>query len=148
MAGATSKIKLARSEIRNANHYFLHGFRLRVDVTEAVGIPAEVFVYSRKPADPYTGLVEDVWSGIASFPDLAEYPVGAPNPDLGCPFFRQSFIEVDVRSQKDYEKIWQLVVDQVKNLKIAFDKAADLVVVEEATIGEDEVVSDSLSFSD
>jgi len=129
-------IKLTRSEIKEVNHYHIRGFRIRVEASDAVGMPNEVFVYARHPPNPHTGEVVDEFLTVASFPDLAEYPANDPDPTKAFPFLRKSFIELDVRSMKDVENIWRLVVELVCFLRAALNRADQLVVAETVDCGQ------------
>lgn len=130
------RLRLERKAISEANHYYIRGFRLRIDVIEAIAMPAEIFVYHRHPPDPVTGEVVDEWLTVASFPDLAEYPANNPDPEKSLPFLRKSFIEVDVRSTRDYNDIWNIVVNQACVLRAALNRA-DMLVKAETVVCED-----------
>ena len=131
-------LKLRRYAIANANHWSLHGFRLRIDVAETIGdVPGEIFVYRSHPIDPNTGQApRPDWLSVASFVDLSTYPAGAPDPATDYPFFRLNFIEVDVRSLAIYNQVWLEVQSSVANLINALNLADNLVVAEETWIGD------------
>jgi hypothetical protein len=139
-------IKLRRYEISQANHYHLHGFRLKVDV-EAVsgGMLPEIFVFNRCPPDPNTGDSTDRFLTVASFVDMSDWPVGNPDPDKGLPFFRKSAVELDLRSMSDYNAVWELLVSEANNLCYALDRADILVPAESQWAG---TKSDESSDSD
>jgi hypothetical protein len=128
-------VKLRRYEIRNANHLHLRGYRLRVEAVDPCGMDAKVFVYRRPPADPVTGVVADEFTGVASFPDMAEYPAGQPDP-AKQPFFRKDFVEVDVRSLRQYQEIWQTLLAEVAGLLSALNRADLMIVGEEQWVGD------------
>jgi len=142
-------IRLTRHSVKNANHWHLRAFRLRIEVAEtSPDMSRYVFVYRRHPPDPYTGEVFDEFCTVASPVDMSEYPVGAPDPNLPFPFFRKDFIEVDVRSLKDFDETWDLVVKQVCVLTQALDDMENLVQDEEAVCGTLPSGSESVSESE
>jgi len=148
-------IQLRRYQIEQVNHYYLHGFRIRVDVAAVSGgMTPEIFVYKRLPPDPETGTIVDEFQTIASFVDMADWPVGAPISN-GEPFFRSSVVELDVRSEADYQYIWTIILQQANQLCWAMDKAEQLENAETSWVGiapdenSDSIpVSDSYSESD
>lgn len=72
------------------------GYRFRLEVIEAANIPAEIFVYQRKPGTLPGAAPIDEFSNVASPADLEESPVGAPGPD--APFFRLTYVELIFRN--------------------------------------------------
>jgi hypothetical protein len=131
------KIQLRRTAARTTAHAHLHVFRLSVDVAHACGMPREVFVFRRDAA----GTAEFV--GVASFPDLGEYPVGAPGPR--GPFYRLDRVDLDLRGTDDYDATWALLQREAAALARAIAKAADLTVAETVAIdqGNCEYLSES-----
>jgi hypothetical protein len=141
-------LRLQRFSIRNANHWHLRVFRLRVEVAEVSSDMTEyVFVYRRNPPDPNSGEVFDEFCAVASITDLSEYPIGDPDPNNAFPFFRKNFVEVDVRSSQEFAEAWELLKTHVCELVEALDRADDLVLDEEFTCGELDTGSASLSGS-
>ena len=130
-------IKLKRYEIRNTSHWHLRVFRLRIEVEDVSGgMVPDVFIYRRHPADA-NGVVYDEFETVASVPDLAEYPTREPDANSGNSFFRDRFIEVDVRSLEHYNDVWETIVAEVTALVDALNKAeAGLVLAEELWVGD------------
>lgn len=129
-------IQLKRYRIRNANHWHLRGFRLRIEVFDHTdNVDPAVFVYRRHPPDPATGQSQDEWVAVASVVDLSEYPAGEPDPAGATPFFRRTWVEVDVRSESDYKAIWDTVKAEIDNLLHALDRFEDLEEAESVWIG-------------
>lgn len=129
-------IRLTRLDIKNANHYHLRGFRLRVEVAEVSGgMDRNVFLYRRHPPDPRTGEIVDEFATVCSFPDLAEYPVGDPSTTTDLPFLRKDFVELDVRSTRDCELVWETIRSQACALAAALDRADVLQEVETVWCG-------------
>jgi hypothetical protein len=141
-------LTITRSALTNANHRFLRAFRLRVDVTHAVNMPAEIFLYQQNAPDPVTQAIYSTLITVASPVDLADYPVGAPNPDAELPYFRQSFVELDVRSSAEYQEIWNTIRNAIGNLCEALDRLDNYTEVETVTFNSadgPEPISDTLS---
>lgn len=129
-------VRLRRQELANSNYYALRSFRLRVTVAEVYGdIPKELFVFRRHPLNPTTGETLDEFATVASVADLAEYPVGQPDPAAGLPFFRRDSFEVDVRSTADAESVWSAVQQEVAALVAALNRLDTLAQTEDAWIG-------------
>ncbi len=149
---APRAIQLKRYEMKNANHYHLSVFRLRVEVADVLGMEPQVFKFRRHDPDAVTGEVRDEFLGVATAVDMSEYPVGAPDPDNAQPFFRKDNFEIDLRSTKDYEDAWDLILREVCVLRAALNRAEELVVAETAWCGDppeidSSEVSDSASAS-
>ena len=141
---AVRQLQLRRYGIKQANHWHLHGFRIRIEVKSAENVDQNIFVYRRSPPDPVTGVVFDEFMTVVSFVDLTEYPVGAPDPASGVPFFRQNFVELDTRSVADTSTVWTTVVLEAENLLKSLAQAETLVHEEDITIGEGTATGDSL----
>lgn len=142
-------LKLQRYAIENANHYHLRVFRLKVVAVEPFdGMTEYVFVYRRHPVNPYTGEYFDEFCGVASATDLAEYPIGAPDPNAGThPFFLSDRFEIDLRSQTHYDQVWELIKDEVCTLITVLNLADNLVVEETHLCGDEAADSESASES-
>ena len=129
-------LRLQKWTIAQASHYELHGFRMRIEVVETTGgADPDIFIFKRHPADPFTGIIFDEFYTVASFPDLALYPVGAPNPELSEPWFRGRQLEVDFKSIREYNEFWTLICEQATILCQTLDKADKLVLGEEVWCG-------------
>jgi hypothetical protein len=140
-------VKLVRAPSSPTNHAHLRAFCLRIDAAEVIGgMTPYVFVYRRHPADPYDGSIKDEFCTIASPAHLADYPEG--EPDLPFPFFRKTYMEVDVRSQQESEEIWALIQKEVCSLTTILDSFDDMVLVDTFICGEEDVSSESASISE
>lgn len=133
-------LKLVKSTVTNVNYQFLGAYRLRVDASnpnpgESVADP-NVFLYQRNLPNPYDGSITDVWLGVASPVDMAEFPVGEPNTETAFPFYRLDYFEIDLRSTGLADEVYTLVIKEVNNLLIALDKLEALIPVEEVLVGD------------
>lgn len=120
----------------NVNYQWAGAFRLRVEASDPTGSGADpnVFVYRRDPVNPYTGEANDTFFAVASPVDLAEYPVGDPDPDAQFPFFRLDYVELDFRAVSQAREVWELVREGVCNLLAALEKLEQLQAVEEVWV--------------
>lgn len=73
------------------------GYRLYIQAVDPCNMPAEIFVYQRKPI--ITGLIpyKDDFSNVASVPDIQEYAVDEPL-DPARPFFRLDYVDLVFRN--------------------------------------------------
>ena len=129
-------IRLQRFEPENTNHWHLRAYRLRVEAVEACGgIDVNVFVYRRHPADPHTGQIFDEFVAVAGPVDMADRPIGAP-AEGSDPFFRLSYVELDVRSSEEFQQIWEDLKTEVCVLVEAMDRLDQLKLAEEVWCGD------------
>ena len=127
-------IKLTESAAREVNVYRLGAYRLRVVASDAAGIDPHVFLYHRAPVDPYTGVAADYFATVARHLDMVEVPAGAPDASRRYPWFRQSFVELDVRSSAAAAEVIALLTARVQVLLEAADRLEDLVVTREVLL--------------
>jgi len=150
------RLKLSRQRLTHVDYLYLGAFRLRVEVSDPTDSGADpfVFIYNRRPLNPYTGTADDDFMAIASVPDLAEYPVGEPRDGTAYPFFRLNYVELDFRATSQAEEVWLLIVQEIDNLLKALDRMERLEVTEETWVGaaledgDSDSASDSTSNSD
>lgn len=143
MAGR--RLRLTKSEVQFVNYQFLGAARLKVVVTNPDNTDADpfVFLYNRRPPNPYDSTVADLWIGIASVVEMADYPVGEPDVNTPYPFFRSDRIEVDFATIELLNETWPLIVAEISNLLVVQDRLEQLVPTEVVDVGAD--ASDSAS---
>lgn len=145
------RLKLTRQQLTHVNYQYLGAFRLRVEVSDPTDSGADpyVFIYNRRPVNPYTDEADDDFMAVAGPVDLAEYPVGEPRAGTAYPFFRLNYIELDFRATAQAEEVWLLIVQEVDNLLKALDRMEQLEVSEETWVGAalEDGESDSVSAS-
>lgn len=131
------RLKLVKSEVTNVNFQWLGAYRLRVEASDPSdsGSDPNVFIYQRNLPNPYNGEVVDVWLGIASPVDMAEYPVGEPDGITAYPFYRLDYVEIDLRSTGLATDAYVLIIQEVNNLLLAQDRLEVLVPTEEVWVG-------------
>lgn len=91
------------------------GFRIRIEVNGACGIDHNVFRYYWKPLN-LQGVRESVFSGVCSWPDMEELPIGEPESDTSPAGFREDYIDLVVESETIANEIWTLIKTQVDEL--------------------------------
>jgi hypothetical protein len=135
MAGR--RLRLTRKAVTQVLYQHLGAYRLRIEVSdpENTGADPYVFLYLRRPVNPYNQEVLDDFHAVASPVDLAEYPVGEPNALTTYPFYRLDFIELDFRSTDQATDTWVLIVAEVDALLKALDRLEALEIVAEVTVG-------------
>lgn len=145
------RLRITKKQLVDVNFEFLGAFRLRVEIDDPTnsGADPNVFVYNRRPMDVTDRAISDVFSAVASPVDLAEYPVGEPIGTTTYPFYRLSYVELDLRSTKLAEEVWLTIVREVTTLLQILDRMEQLVPVAEIWIGDppSSASSDSISTS-
>lgn len=134
---ACRRLQLIRSELVNVNYQFLGAARLRIDVSdpENTGADPNIFLYLRGQPDPVTQLAADVWRGMASPVDMVDYPANEPVTTTPYPFFRLSYIEVDLRTIGLLNQVWDHVVLETGVLLEALDRLEALVPTTTVMLG-------------
>ena len=145
------QLKLVRQELTSVQYQWAGAFRMRIDATDPNGTGADpnVFLYRRDPVNPYTGEAADVFFAVAAPADIADYPVGQPDPSKPYPFLRLDYVELDFRAVTQANAVWTIVVREVNALLVLLSRLEDLTVVAEEYVGiaPEETVSDSASDS-
>jgi hypothetical protein len=91
------------------------GFRLRIVADDACGTDKNVFRYYKKPLNAQ-GVSESVLSGVCSWPDMEELPIGEPEDDTSPAGFRLAYMDIVVDSETMATEIWALIKTQVAEL--------------------------------
>jgi hypothetical protein len=129
-------LKLERYGPRRPNFWSDKAVRSRVVVADAFGMPAEIFVYERRPPNETTGEVENLFQSVASPTDLTLFPVDNPDPDLEDQFFRLSFIELDLACAEEFDKFWTALQAHVCGLIDALEADDRMIVPDEFQCGD------------
>jgi hypothetical protein len=138
MATQQHAVRLVRSDLANVNWLYFGGYRFRIEAVEAVGegfigpdgLPdCNIFVYQCREASPYMGVIApDDFATVAGPAQMADLPPLEPRRDRGYPFYRLSFVEFDVTSQAEADRIWALISEQRNRLCQFLDIAPELAV--------------------
>lgn len=129
----TRRIKLTRYATTKVNFNNYGAYRMRVEVTGVEGPDLDefIFIYKRNPPSAYTTLSCDSFETVAGPPQLADYPAGEPNADLGWPYYRLSYVELDVSSTAQADAIWKEIQAEVCVLVAAMSQLTELQAVED-----------------
>ena len=127
-------LKIKRSAMDPMHKRYI-GYTYKVEVVEAVGLPAEIFVFLRvpKPSDPNQS--DDEFQNIASPADIQEYPATTPVPGANRPFFRLSEAWLEFRNESLAEDAWRCMQEDFDALLSALDANAQLSVEEVVEYG-------------
>ena len=128
-------LKIKRYSMGPFHRGFIVGFKFRVEVLEAVGLPAEIFCFLRvpQPSDPPQS--DDEFQNIASPTDLQEYPALAPVPGANRPFFRLAEATLDFRSESLADDAWRCMQADFDALLTALEEGSQLSVEEVVEYG-------------
>lgn len=113
----------------------LYGYALRVVVTNAVGMPAEIFMFQRG-ADPAPGAGEqpqDRFVCIADPVDLDEVPPLAPDLKNEIPYYRKSEVTLGFRCVSDRQEVLDDIAGDIATLVVSINKMAELTDTTEVT---------------
>lgn len=107
-------------------------FRVQITASDALNMPAEVFIHQRTLVDASTNRQQDEFFAIAGPYDLSTYPANAPKVDQDPPFFRKSVIDVLLPSASMALDFIAAVNEQVDAL-IAAQASLDVLIEGEPT---------------
>lgn len=126
-------VKLQKSETKPYLHGNIQGHMFALEVIEAVGMPAEIFVYQRRPGATGGQPPIDEFSNVASPSDLEEYPVDAPTADVG--FYRMKRIELVFRditlAEQAYADIQRDICGLIESLQAMQNTDEEIVVIDQ-----------------
>ena len=112
--------------------------RLRVEVTEAVGVDSNIFLAERYNRLIHSGLIlENRFIAVAKPTDMDAFPVGAPVPDATTPpFFRVNCIDLLYNSPTQMIEDYETLEEEVRQLMKTLARLENLEVMGEVTITE------------
>jgi hypothetical protein len=104
--------------------------RLQVWVSETSDdIPGRIFVYQKYPSVPfYDEQPEDIFVHVASFADLAAFPIDAP--DDRSPFFRLHYYDILFDTLALLEETWEITVAHARLLAEDVNRVLKLPPIE------------------
>jgi len=131
------RLRLVRKQLATVRLPPFDVFRLRVEASDptASGADPMVFLYNRRPVNPYDGTAAADFVAVCSPTDLAEYPAGVPDRLTTFPFFRLDYVELDFRAARQAEACWLTIVAEVDNLLRALDRMDRMEVVDTVWVG-------------
>ena len=143
------RLQLVRYEPVNLNFQYFSGWRLRIECTEAQGDDLDKYIFIWKLGDlnPYTGARLDVFQAVCGPADLADIPIGEPDPDRMWPFYRLDWLEHDFRSTSLVQNFWGLIVQEARVLTEAVTRFSNLEEIERVWVPDPPDTGDSVSES-
>lgn len=107
------------------------GIRVRLELLNAVNVPAELFAYRIVPEDS-----ENVayFSHICSPSDIEEMPANAAQPEASPPWFRLSYADMLFRSRDEADEMIRVVREDIARLFRTLDLMATLGPSQEVTL--------------
>jgi hypothetical protein len=99
----------------------IDGIRIRVWVSEAVGMTDKIFAYLMTPKNPTTAEKEGVFDHVCSPVDLAEYPEDAPIENSRPAWFRLDYVDLHLRSREEADDFLARVKLDAGGLRVSLD---------------------------
>lgn len=108
-------------------------YRMRVEVTEAEGddIDKFIFLYRRGSYDPTINDTCDTFVAIASPAQFSHHPPKTPNVNVGWPYFRLDYVEIDFVSSTQADQAWTSMKKDIHRLLCAFEQLSNLLLVDD-----------------
>ncbi len=122
-------------ETAYSQHKNIDGYRIRIEVACAFGMPTAIFVYRQMPTNPATGAKAGFFSHVASPVDLEEMPEQEPRLGEVPEWFRLSHVDILLRSTEEVMSFLQEVDQDVCRLKNSLDRLDLLAPAGEAACG-------------
>jgi len=133
-AAGEISIKLTRHLTRDYPINDGFGFRLRVVASDGCGLENEIFRYYQQPAEEFSGDVKSVGSGVCTWPEMEDLPVGAPADEAIPQAFRLAEWDQIYGSAALADEVWDILQDHTQKLLNAIDRGQTLEVQESVTI--------------
>ena len=131
------RLLVTRSEVSNVTFTEVGAFRMRIDVTDPSqsGTDTHVLLFNQRPSNPHEA--DDVadFIGVASVPDLAEYPIGQPTDSTTYPIFRLSSVTLDFLTLEMANEVYQNILAEISALIVALNKFDTLESTSHVWIG-------------
>lgn len=128
---AALTVQYHRSTLRKS----LFGYALRVMVTDAVDMPAEVFIYQRgaAPAPSPGDVATDQFVCIADPVDLEEVPALVPDLANEMPYYRTSEVTLSFRNLDELQDTETDIAADLALLVRSVNAMADFTLTTEVT---------------
>lgn len=106
-------VQLTRNEMYDTPYTEnVSGYRMRVDVTNANGLPKKLFLFKLNRDWKYD--IGDEFQGVCRPGDFDAYPEEMPAP--GTIFYRKSYIELSTPVSSELEELWFWIKADVQQL--------------------------------
>jgi len=144
------RLQLVRYEPININFYYFSGWRMRIECAEAQGddLDKYIFIWKLGEANPYTGNRLDIFQTVCGPADIADIPIGEPDPNMMWPFYRLDYLEHDFRAIAHVDEFWRLIKQEARVLTEALTKFSNLSETERLWIPSPPDTGDSVSDSE
>lgn len=113
----------------------IDGIRVRIEATEATGMPTKIFAYQMVPLKPGTMEQVAAFDHVCSSVDLEEYPENAPVENSRPAWFRLNYVDVLLRSREETREFVNSVLEDVQILKNTLDITEELLPGGDVWIG-------------
>lgn len=127
MAAITTKIWTSPSDSQLVDR------GLKVEVTGAVGMPEEIFMWRRVPDGPTAKSTGDQFVGVATPSDLEDVPANTPDILNEMPYYRTKDVELWFRNDADFSKYREMLQRHINDLVTKLNKLATLTPEAEVT---------------
>ena len=130
-------ISLTAQYDHTTNDRSLYGYSLRITVTAAQGMPAEIFVYQRgaAPAPAAGEQVQDNYICIADPVDLDEIPAVAPDMTQEIPYYRTSQVVLAFRDLEELQECEEFLKADIATLVRSMNAMTAFIPQETETYG-------------
>jgi hypothetical protein len=117
-------------------------YRMRVVASEGDGVPDEIFLWTKAPANPIGGKVRNRFQTICGPFELGigpgapdePLPIGAPDEAEFPPEFRSDVMDILLPSTESYAEVKRQVIALVRELLLALDRLDTLAVEDVVTV--------------
>lgn len=113
-----------------------NGFRIRIVIDSAEGMPDTVFRYLKRLPQPTNGDTILRFDGVCSPADLEEFPESEPDPTRLPAFCRLSYVDLLFRSQAVAMEAKDLIEEELRRLVILLDNSDDLIDLPQVAYGD------------
>lgn len=100
-------------------HGLIYAYALKVEISEAIGIPDHLFVFQRSPENNEGDCV-DTFIQIASPLELEEVPENAPDLQNSMPYYRSSEVTLWFRTMEDLELAKKKIEEDLQTLVLTY----------------------------
>lgn len=109
----------------------LHSYRLLLQITDAVDIDPNVFLYLALPLRENETDQTAVFQGVCSPHDMVDQPVGTPYPNAEPPWVRHDTVDLLFPSLSEMQDAWTLLQEELQSLLTSYQ---DLQVLDASEV--------------
>ena len=143
------RIRLARYAVENIQWLYFGAYRMRVEATEVEGdgLDKYNFIYQRGTMNQYLGQYCDEFVAIAGPSQIADIPIGEPDPERYYPYYRLDYMECDFTAESLALEVWEVIQREAAILCQGMARFQQLSAVEDVWVPSAPESSDSESAS-